>query len=184
MDKNGKPQKQSGSSESKGALELVMENKTSKIIIIVAVVIFLVLLALVGLRMMVNKSKMVLINEAMQRNEAIKNVDNTESDNDKKDVQMKNFADKQNYAEVNRESVVTEQQSAAKMSQFGEQYDPNQDFAIFASKNQEVGGHINLREKMNMAEAKSEQSDQSSIDIEERERALKFKMQQRKIQRA
>jgi flagellar basal body-associated protein FliL len=65
MDKNGKPQKQSGSSESKGALELVMENKTSKIIIIVAVVIFLVLLALVGLRMMVNKSKMVLINEAM-----------------------------------------------------------------------------------------------------------------------
>lgn len=33
---------------------------------------------------------------------------------------MKNFADKQNYAEVNRESVVTEQQSAAKMSQFGE----------------------------------------------------------------
>ena len=70
------------------------------------------------------------------------------------------------------------------MSQFGEQYDPNQDFAIFASKNKEVGGHINLREKMNLADNKSEQSEQSSIDIEERERALKFNMQQRKIQRS
>lgn len=106
MDKNGKPQKQSETEN--GVLELVMENKTSKIIIIVAVVIFFVLVALIGLRMMVNKSKMVLINEAMARNESIKNIENNESDNDKKQVQMKNLEDKQNYAEVNRESVVTE----------------------------------------------------------------------------
>ena len=36
---------------------------------------------------------------------------------------------------------------------------------------------------MNLADDKSEKSEQSSIDVEERERALKFKLQQRKIQR-
>jgi len=145
-------------------LALVTENNTSKIIIIVAVVIFFIIIALVGLRMMVNKSKMVLINEAMARNDAIKNAENEVSDSDKKAVQMKNL-DKANYAEVNREStasvtnVTQGNVSGAKLQQYGDQYDPNQDFAIFATKNKEVGGHINLREKMNLADNKSEKSE-------------------------
>jgi len=192
MDKNGKPTKESNSSNPEGALALVTENKTSKIIIVVAVVIFFILAALIGLRMMVNKSKMALINEAMARNDAIKNADNELSDTDKKAVQMKNLGDKVNYAEVNRDSsvsmtnatLVTQQAaSGAKLQQYGDQYDPNQDFAIFAAKDKAVGGHINLREKMNLADNKSERSEQSSIDIEERGRALKFKMSQRKVER-
>lgn len=123
MDKNGKPIKQSNTGAN-GALALVTENNTSKIIIIVAVVIFFVIAAMFGLRMMVNKSKMALINEAMARNDAIKNTENELSDTDKKAVQMKNLGDKANYAEVNRDSsvsvtnqtMVTQQnQSGAKM---------------------------------------------------------------------
>lgn len=184
MDKNGKPIKESTTKSVNGALDLVTENTTSKIIIIVAVVVFLIVLACVGLRMMMNKSKMDMINEAMQRHDDIKNAESELSDVDTK--KKKNLDDKQSYAEVNRESTVnmtTQNASGAKLNQYGEQYDPNQDFAIFATKNQAVGGHIGLKEKMNLADNKSERSDQSSIDIEEREKALKFKMSQRKVQR-
>jgi type II secretory pathway pseudopilin PulG len=190
VDKNGRPTKESSTGAvattstdgSQGTLALVVENNSSKVIVIVAVVIFFVIAALAGLRMMINKSKMALIQEAMARNDAIKNAENEISDSDKKAVQMKDM----NYAEVNRESTTNMTQgnaSGAKLQQYGDQYDPNQDFAIFASKNKEVGGHINLKEKMNLADNQSNGSEQSSIDIEQREKALKLKMSQRKVQR-
>jgi len=36
--------------------------------------------------------------------------------------------------------------------EYAEQYNANQDFAIFAHKNQAVGGVMNLQEKQNIAE--------------------------------
>jgi len=43
-----------------------------------------------------------------------------------------------------------------------DQYNANQDFAIFAHKNQAVGGVMNLQEKQNIAENILDQSVESS----------------------
>lgn len=47
---------------------------------------------------------------------------------------------------------------ASDMKHYQEQYDPNQDFAIFAAKDKKTGGFIGLKEKMNLADQQSEKS--------------------------
>jgi len=54
-----------------------------------------------------------------------------------------------------------------------DQYNANQDFAIFAHKNQAVGGVMNLQEKQNIADNIHNQSVESSDADEKASRNLK-----------
>ena len=56
-----------------------------------------------------------------------------------------------------------------------EQYDANRDFAVFANKDQTVGGHMDLKEKQNIAENIIDQKvNTPSISVEEPQKVKDF----------
>lgn len=62
-----------------------------------------------------------------------------------------------NVKDFNTESKINQE--------YEQQYDPNNDFAIFGIGNTAMGGIQDMKEKMNMADAKDqESSDESEID--------------------
>lgn len=68
------------------------------------------------------------------------------------------------------------------MTQFEEQYDPNQDFAIFAAKGRKTGGFIGLREKQNLADASgTSEKSMESVTLKDEETRSKFELSQKKL---
>lgn len=69
------------------------------------------------------------------------------------------------------------------MGQFEEQYDPNQEFAIFASKDKKTGGFIGLQEKQNLADvSKSSEKSMESVTLNDKQAARKFMVSQQKLE--
>jgi len=80
------------------------------------------------------------------------------------DHEIEMDAQKKNFEELPQETCVT--QSGAKPEQYEQQYDPNNDFAIFNVGNQAVGGLMSIKEKMNVADNVNKNEDETSDEEE------------------
>jgi len=147
----------------------------AKFIIIAAIVVLFVLLAAAAVKVIMGKAKLSLVGEAIKRHEAIKDIGHeTPERQDLDHVLNRNASDLGLVSVVNTEDKLVQQ--------FEEQYDPNQDFAIFATKDEKNGGFIGLREKQNLADASgTSEKSLESVTHNDKEAALKLKMSQQKL---
>lgn len=147
MDHNNKQ-----SNTQNNVYQTLKADEYSKVIVVTAIVTFIVVMACFGLRMLFNKTKLKLVEEALERHQQIKNVGNENDLKKEEGNRMDSAAAMQtNQSNIQLVGTATKNDgSNAKLYQ--EQYDPNQDFAIFAAKDQKTGGFIGLKEKMNLAD--------------------------------
>lgn len=134
--------------------------KDAKGVVIVAVALGVIILIIVGLCFkkfaLRQKQQVIELEEQIKR---AKNV--VEPKDPSKDLNVLVAAQaKQNYNMVNRDSIMPED-----VIQYEPQYDPNNDFKIFGVGDQKTGGIQDMKEKMNMADAKEQDSSsESEID--------------------
>lgn len=144
---------------------LIRDDSSGKFIMISALVILFVLLAVFFLRHIINKSHMNIVNQAVKRNEAINDI--------KLKTEMKDLSPPENQRNSELSAVQT---TNAKMNpaDYDEQYDANHDFAIFANKDKSQGGFLDLREKQNREDLKSQNSSMESGTSDDKAKALHF----------
>lgn len=103
-----------------------------------------------------SKSKEEQLREAEQRAIRVRNLNDQELSDCKANVVDLGAAMKQNqYDKVNRDSMVNTFDVSIKggVEDYGTQYDPNNDFAVFSVGDPTRGGLQSLQEKMNLADA-------------------------------
>lgn len=76
-------------------------------------------------------------------------------------------AQKKDFEELPQETCVTQTAAKSNLEQYEQQYDPNNDFAIFNVGNKAVGGLMTMKEKMNAADTVNKNEDETSDEEEE-----------------
>lgn len=75
-------------------------------------------------------------------------------------------AQKKDFEELPQETCVTQTGAKLNLEQYEQQYDPNNDFAIFNVGNKAVGGLMTMKEKMNAADTVNKNEDETSDEEE------------------
>ena len=115
-------------------------------VIIAAVVVFGMIAAFLFMRYMLNQSKIKMIEQANERHQKIKNLNNDGSE--LTHVKMKKGMDNV-HGDSDSNGKVMNLQSGDNLDEYEEQYNANHDFAIFQVGNNAVGGLMNLQQKQN-----------------------------------
>ena len=120
-------------------------------VIIAAVVVSGIIAAFLFMRYMINQSKIKLVEQARERHEKIKNLNNDGSELTQVAVKMKKGTDNtrgdsNGHGKVMNNTCI---QSGDNLDEYEEQYNANDDFAIFQVGDNAVGGLMNLQQKQN-----------------------------------
>jgi len=145
-------------------IDLDTEKDSKTLLIPVVLSALVVILIAVCIRQAMSKSKEEQIREAEQRAMRVRDLNDQELSDCKANVVDLGAAMKQNqYDKVNRDSMVNTFDVSIKggVDDYGTQYDPNNDFAVFSVGDPTRGGVQSLKEKMNLADAIDEANDSS-----------------------
>lgn len=145
-------------------IKLDKETDSKALIIPVVLTALVVILIAVCVRQAMSKSKEEQLREAEQRAMRVRNLNDQELSDCKANVVDLGAAMKQNqYDKVERDSMVNTFDVSIKggLEDYGAQYDPNNDFAMFGVGDPSRGGVQSMKEKMNLADAIDEVQDSS-----------------------
>jgi len=155
-------------------IKAVGDGSTSWIIIMVSIVLLTLVLVLLCFRYFYYQSKKEILDaerRIQKKNEFAMELEKDE--NMKKD-------DKSRYSQVSaaqlvsgkkvnydsvKDSSVESHQVVSMIPEYADQYDPNQDFAIFQVGNKTTGGVMTMQEKMNVADNINESSEEEDDTI-------------------
>lgn len=143
-------------------LDTDKDSKTLLIPIVLSALV--VILIAICVRQAMSKSKEEQLRDAEQRAMRVRDLNDQELSDCKANVVNLGDAMKQNqYDKVNRDSMVNTFDVSIKggVEDYGTQYDPNNDFAVFSVGDPTRGGVQSLKEKMNLADAINEAEDSS-----------------------
>lgn len=143
-------------------LDTDKDSKTLLIPIVLSALV--VILIAVCVRQAMSKSKEEQLRDAEQRAMRVRDLNDQELSDCKANVVNLGDAMKQNqYDKINRDSMVNTFDVSIKggVEDYGTQYDPNNDFAVFSVGDPTRGGVQSLKEKMNLADAINEAEDSS-----------------------
>lgn len=145
-------------------IDLDKKDQSKTLLIPIVLSALVVIMVAVCVRQAMSKSKEEQIREAEQRAMRIRNLNDQELSDCKANVVDLGDAMKQNeYDKVNRDSMVNTFDVSIKggLENYGTQYDPNNDFAVFGVGDPTRGGVQSMKEKMNLADAIDEVQDSS-----------------------
>jgi hypothetical protein len=133
-------------------MAIIEENSSGAFIIITAVVVVGLIAALVFTKFMLNQTRARMLAEATVRHEKIAEI------NDR--IENENVKAKGKYDDplAEKNVMTTSGGSGIELEEYKQQYNANEDFAIFQTKNDAVGGVMGLQQKLNLADSITEKS--------------------------